>query len=148
MIDRSFSRPQRPSSFCFVRSSRASFKVAVPSVNIIDFLSFRQIFPTSNIYQSLFFQSLLDVPGFGSSMSCFIFHLLDFRQGALSFENLHSGLLRLNLIQLQFSQLPFKRPFQPDPGLCLLLQSNRSARRPAFRIVRALLVPRELGGRY
>ena len=77
----------------------------------------------------------------------FVSHLLDSRQDVLSFINLPSGLLQLNLIHLQLFRLLLQGLLQPDPGFHLLLQPNRGVRRTAFRIVRTLLPLRELGRR-
>ena len=85
---------------------RASFQVAVPWVDIIDFLSSRKTlletnpptFLTSNIHQPLLSQFPRDAPGFSSSMFGLVSHLLDFRQGVLGFKNLPLGLLQLNLV--------------------------------------------------
>ena len=131
----------------------ASFQVAVPSVDIFDFLSSCQTLPETNpstflagnIHQPLFSQPPRNTPGFGSSVFGLVSHLLDFRQGVLGFINLSLGLLQLDLIQLQFFRLLLQRLFQPDPGFRLLLQPNRSVGRPAFRIIRTLFLLRKLG---
>jgi len=140
--------------FDLLYSCASPFQVGVPSVNVIDFLSSRQTFPKANpptflscnIHQPLLSQLPRDAPSFGSILFGLVSHLLNFRQGVLGFINLPLSLLQLSMIQLQLFRLPLQRLLQFDPLFRLLLQPTRSMRRPAFRIVRALFLLRELGG--